>query len=133
LTDQIALNLSRESEGESQDFALDIIAQAIAVFDGPHTALLGHADVQDLHDHKEISAQSRELTTDDNIILMDLAQQSAKLSFVVASCTTDSFFYPVVNSQVLSLAELVDFEPLVFNGLFITTHSNVTVNHFIIF
>ena len=41
-------HLSRQSEGKGEHFALDVVAEAIAVFDGPHTTLLGHADVENL-------------------------------------------------------------------------------------
>lgn len=59
LTDKVALYLSRQSEGKGEHFALDVVAKAIAVFDGPHTTLLGHADVEDLHDHKQVAAKAR--------------------------------------------------------------------------
>lgn len=50
---------SRQSEGKGEHIALDVVAEAIAVFDGPHTTLLGHADVEDLHDHKQVAAKAR--------------------------------------------------------------------------
>ena len=52
-------HLSRQSEGKGEHFALDVVAEVIAVFDGPHTTLLGHADVEDLHDHKQVAAKAR--------------------------------------------------------------------------
>ena len=66
-------HLSRQSEGKGEHFALDVVAEAIAVFDGPHTTLLGHADVEDLHDHKQVAAKARQLTTDNDVSFMDLA------------------------------------------------------------
>lgn len=59
LTDKVALYLSRQSEGKGEHLAPDVVAEAIAVFDGPHTTLLGHADVEDLHDHKQVAAKAR--------------------------------------------------------------------------
>ena len=51
LTDEIALNLGRESEGKSQYFRLDVIAQTITVFDGPYLTTAIHAMAEDLHYH----------------------------------------------------------------------------------
>lgn len=56
LTDKVALNLCRQAEGKGEDIALDVIAEAVVVFDGPHTAFLGHANIQYLHNHKQVSA-----------------------------------------------------------------------------
>ncbi|ETK09565.1 hypothetical protein T231_09045 [Tannerella sp. oral taxon BU063 isolate Cell 6/7/9] len=55
LADQVALDLGRESEGEGEHLALYVFAQPIVVLDGPHTTLLRHADVEDLHNHKQVA------------------------------------------------------------------------------
>ena len=39
----------REAEGEGKHLALDVVAEAVSVFDGPDTAFFGHADVEYLH------------------------------------------------------------------------------------
>ena len=59
LRDKVALYLGRQSEGEGEHLALNVVAKSIAVFDGPHTTLLGHADVENLHDHKQVAAKAR--------------------------------------------------------------------------
>ena len=58
LADQVALDLGRESKGEGEHLATDVVPQAVIVFDRPHLALLVHADVEDLHNHKEVSPEA---------------------------------------------------------------------------
>lgn len=77
LADKIPFYLCRQAESESKDFALDVVAEAIVVLDSPDTAFLGHADIQYLHDHKEISAQTGQLTADDDVVFLHLAKQTA--------------------------------------------------------
>jgi hypothetical protein len=129
LTDKVALYLSRQPESEGKDFALDVIAQTVVVFDSPDAALLCHADIQNLHNHKEIPAETGQLTTDNDVILVDFTQQPSKLPFGIILRATDSFLYPVVNDDVLLLTELVNLEALVLNRLLVTAYSDVTINH----
>jgi len=42
LADEIALDFGGKAESEGQDLALDVVAQAVAVLDGPNSGPKGH-------------------------------------------------------------------------------------------
>ena len=129
LTDEVAFYFGREAEGKGQDFALDVVAQAVVVFDGPHAAFLVHADVQDFHNHEKVAAETRKFGADNKVVLLYAFQQFAQFAFVIGFCATDGFLYPAVNVHAVPLAEVVDFEALVLHRLLVATHSDVSVNH----
>ena len=129
LGDEVALDFGGEPEGEGEHFALDVIAEAVVVFDSPHSALFVHADVQYLHNHKEVAAEARQFATDDDVVLVDFFEQVAELALGVVFCAADGFFYPVVDDYVLLLAEVVNLEALVLNGLFVAAHADVAIYH----
>ena len=56
-------------------------------------------------------------------------KKGTQLSFSVIFCSADSLLYPIVNSQILFYAELIDFKPLIFDGLFVATDANISVYH----
>ncbi len=58
LADEVSFNLSRKTESESQYLALNIFAKPIVVLDCPDPAFLRHTDIQDFHNHEEVSAQT---------------------------------------------------------------------------
>ena len=60
---------------------------------------------------------------------MYASEQSPENAFVVGFCAADGFFYPVVDGQVVLLAETGDFEALVFDGLVVVRNSDVSVGH----
>ena len=128
-TNEVALDFGREPKGESQHFALNVVAQSVVVFDGPNAALFVHADIQNVHNHEEVAAESREFGADDDVVAMYASEQSPENAFVVGFCAADGFFYPVVDGQVVLLAETGDFEALVFDGLAVGGNSDVSVGH----
>lgn len=129
LADKVALYFCRQSEGKGEDLALDVIAQTVVVLDGPYAALFRHADVENLHNHKEVAAETREFSADDEVVLLYFAEQLAKLPLGVCLGAADGFLYPTVNHEILSLAEVVDFETLVLHCLLVATYSDVSVYH----
>ena len=129
LADEVPFYLRRQSEGEGEHLALDVISEAVVVFDGPHAALPGHADVQDFHDHEKAAPQTRKLAADDDVVLSDFFQQPAELAFRIVLRPADGLFYPVIHLQALFLAEPGNLEALVFHRLLVAAHSDVTVNH----
>ena len=86
LADERSFNLGREAKSESQDFGLKIIPEAVTVFDGPNRTTAVHAETEDLHDHVEVSAQTAEFATDDEIAFVDMVEQFAQLSFGIRLC-----------------------------------------------
>ena len=77
LADQVALDLSREAKGEGKHLARDVVPQAVIVFDRPHLALLVHADIEYVHDHKQAAPEAGELAADDHVALRNLLQEHA--------------------------------------------------------
>ena len=57
LTDKIALNLCRQTESEGKHFRLDVIAEAVPLFDSPHVAAAVHAKTKNLHNHIQVPTQ----------------------------------------------------------------------------
>lgn len=80
LTDEVALNLGREGEGESQHLALDVVAQAVVVLDGPHAALARHAQVQNLHYHKQVAPKARQFGANDEVAAPHPVEQFAQFT-----------------------------------------------------
>ena len=83
----------------------------------------------EVSNHKKVAPQTRELATDDNVILANLFEEVAELPFGIVLCATDSLLNPIIDLKVLFLAKIIDFKSLVFNSLLVTTYSNLTVNH----
>ena len=99
------------------------------VFDSPNAALFAHADVQNVHNHEKVAAESREFGADDDVVAVYASEQPPENAFVVGFCAADGFFYPVVDGHVVLLAETGDFEALVFDGLVVGGNSDVSVGH----
>lgn len=129
MADEVALNLGGEAEGEGEDLGLYVVAEAVVVFNSPDSALAGHAEVEDLHNHEEAAAEARELGTDDDIVLVDLAKQATEQTFCVVLGAADSLLDPVVDMDGVFLAEAVDLEALVLDGLMVCRDADVAVNH----
>ena len=129
LTDEVALDLGRESESKGQHLALDVLAQPIVVFDRPHAALLGHAEIENLHDHEEIAPQARKFAADDGVAGRHAAQQRAECPLVVGLGAADGFLDPAVDVQRVAADEGIDLEALVLDRLFVAAHADVAVSH----
>ena len=126
---ELPLYLGTQAEGKGQHLTLDVIPQTVIVLYRPHLTLLRHADVQDFHNHKEVSAQTRQFTAYNDVIFSYPFQEDTQLPFCVVLCPTDGFLYPVVNLQLIVPAKPVDFVALVFHRLPVAAHSDVTVDH----
>ena len=105
LGDEVALDFGGEAEGEGEHLALDVIAEAVVVLNGPHAALLGHADVEDLHHHEEVAAEAGELRAYDEVVGCYVVEELAELALGVAFGAADGFFNPSIDGEVLRLAE----------------------------
>lgn len=129
LGDEVALNLRGEAKGEGQDLGLNVIPQAVAVLDGPHTTATLHTEMEDLHDHKQTPTQAGHLRAKDEVPLLDGAQEPAQLALVVILGARDGFFDPAIHGEALLLGEAEDLKTLVLYSLLLCTHSNVPVCH----
>ena len=129
LTDEIALDFGGKTEGKGEDFALNVVAEAVVVLNRPHAALLRHADIQDLHNHKEVPAKARKFAADNDVVLVNALQEYAQLPLRVILRAADGLLNPVVNHEVMLFAKLVNLKTLVLNCLFVAADANVTVNH----
>lgn len=129
LTYQISLYFSGKSESECQDLALDIVPETVAVLDCPYTALLGHAEIQYLHNHEQAAAKPRKFCTDDHVVLLYAFEEFSKFPLGVTFCAADGFLNPAVNLKMLPDAEFRDFKTLVLNRLFVAAYPDVSVNH----
>lgn len=129
LTDEVALDLGRQTEGKGQHLALNVVAQTIVVFDRPHATLLRHAEVENLHNHKEVAPQARELTANDGVAGHHAAEQSAEGATRVGRRAADGFFDPTVDVHTVGVAKAVDLIALVFDGLLVAAHADIAVNH----
>ena len=129
LADEVAFDFRREPEGEGQHLALDVIAEAVSVLDGPHPTVLGHTYEQYFHYHEQVPAEPRELGADYHIAFSDVAEKLAQRTFIVTFCAADGFFYPSVDGHRLFGAEVIDFKPLVLDSLLVAAYSDVPVNH----
>jgi hypothetical protein len=132
LADEGALYLGGQTESESQHLALNVFAEPVSVFDSPNLAAFVHADVQDVHDHEEASAQAGQFRTDDKVVFLYFLKQIAEFAFVVILCAADGFLDPAMDLNVLPFAVFLDFEALVFNSLMVAAHPDITVVHSII-
>ena len=129
LTDEISFNLGRQTECKCQDLALDVFAKTVVILDSPDSALFRHADVENLHNHKQIASQARQFGANNEVIPMDAVQQLPKFPLIVILCPADCLLNPPLNGHSVPVAEVVDFEPLVLDSLFVAADSDVTVNH----
>ena len=92
-------------------------------------ALLGHANIQNLHYHEQVAAKPGKFCTNDEIVFLYSLQKFSQLSLVVCFRSTDGFLYPTINHKFVAFAEFVNFKTLVLYCLFVAADSNVTVNH----
>ena len=129
LTDEVALDFSRKTESERQHFALYVVAETVAILDCPDTTFPRHADVENLHDHKQTPAQSRQLAADDDIVFFHTFQQPAQPTFVIALRSTYRLLYPITNLQTLFPAKRIDLIALILHRLFVAAYSDISVHN----
>ena len=129
LADEVALDLGRQAKGEGQDLALDVIAQPIALADGPDAAAFGHAQAKDFHDHEEAAAQAGELGAEDDVTGANALEECAQLALAVSLCATDGFLNPSVDGKLMRRTKANNLKPLIFNGLLVAANANVTEYH----
>lgn len=126
---QVSLNLRAQAECESQNLALNVITQSVAVLYCPHPAIFRHADIQNLHYHEQIAPQPRQLSADYDVASRHVVYQRPQPSLVISLNPAYRLLYPSVNGQPLALGEPQHLIPLIFHGLFVTAYSYVPVYH----
>ena len=129
LTDEVALNLGGKPEGESQNLARNVIPKPVVVLDRPDPTAFVHADVEDLHDHEKVAAESGKFGADYEVSVPDLLEKSAEPSDRIITDAAYRLLNPAVYGDALSLAEPADLKSLVLHGLLVTAHSDVSIVH----
>ena len=129
LTDKIALDFGGKTECESEDFAGDVITEPVVVLDCPDTTATSHADVENFHDHEQVTTESGKFGTDNKITAPHLFKQLPKTPDGPVFGPADGLLYPAVDGDVMQTAELENLEALILYSLLVTAHSDVSVIH----
>ena len=129
LADEVTFYLRREPESKSQHFGLYVIAEPVAVLNRPDQTPFVHAITEDLHDHVQVTPQTAQLTTDDQIALPQMLEQLTQASFGIMLCTGNGLLDPSSQLYSFSRTELTNLKPLVLDRLMVRTHSNISICH----
>ena len=129
LTDEIALDFGGKTERESEDFAGDVITEPVVVLDCPDTTATSHADVENFHDHEQVTTESGKFGTDNKITAPHLFKKFPKTPDRPVFGPADGLLYPAVDGDVMQSAELENLEALILYSLLVTAHSDVSVIH----
>jgi len=129
LGNEVAFYLRGERERKRQHLAADVRAEAVVVLDCPDLHFAVEALVEDAHYHHEAAPEARQLRAHEHVALPQLREHGAELALVGFLGARNGFLYPTVYGDALALAEAVDFEALVFDGLFVGAHADVSINH----
>ena len=129
LTDEIALDFGGKTERESEDFAGDVITEPVVVLDCPDTTATSHADVENFHDHEQVTTESGKFGTNNEIAAPYFAEKFPKTPDGPVFGPADGLLYPAVDGDVMQSAELENLEALILYSLLVTAHSDVSVIH----
>ena len=129
LTDEIALDFGGKTERECEDFAGDVITEPVVVLDCPDTTASSHADIENLHDHEQVTTESGKFGTDNKITAPHLFKKFPKTPDRPVFGPADGLFYPAVDSYAMPFAELENLEALILYSLLVTAHPDVSVIH----
>ena len=129
LADEVALDFGGETERECENFAGDVIAETVVVFDRPDAAATHHADIENLHDHEQVTAESGKFGTNNEIAAPYFAEKLSKTPDGPVLGSAYRLLYPAVDGDVMQTAELENLEALILYSLLVTAHSDVSVIH----
>ena len=129
LTDKIALDFGGKTERECEDLAGDVITEPVVVLDCPDTTASSHADIENLHDHKQVTTESGKFGTDNKITASHLFKKLPKTPDRPVFGPADGLLYPAVDSYAMPFAELENLEALILYSLLVTAHPDVSVIH----
>ena len=126
---QLAFDFSGEGKGESEDFALNVCAEAVIFFQRPYLAVFFQAMLQYAHDLQHIAPQTRQFGCNQDVPLLQAAKQAAEPAFLQTFAGRYGFFDPAVNLQGRKSGEFFDFVALVCRVLAVGADANVSVYH----
>ena len=129
LTDEIALDFGGKTEREGKNLAGDIITKPVVVLNRPDTTAASHADIENLHDHEQVTTESGKFGTDNKITAPHLFKKLPKTPDGPVFGPADGLLYPAVDGDVMQTAELENLEALILYSLLVTAHSDVSVIH----
>ena len=121
LTDEIALDFSGKTEREGKNLAGDIITKPVVVLNRP--------DIENLHDHEQVTAESGKFGTNNEIAAPYFAEKLSKTPDGPVLGSAYRLLYPAVDGDVMQTAELENLEALILYSLLVTAHSDVSVIH----
>ncbi len=126
---QVALDFRAQSECERKHLGLDVVSESVAVLYRPDPRAFFHNHVQNRHNHKKASAQTRKLAAYNQVVLADVRKKPAQLAFVRRERSADCLLNPGPDFKRILFAEPQNLEPLIFHRLSVRADANVTVNH----
>ena len=129
LTDKIALDFGGKTECEGKNLAGDIITKPVVVLNRPDTTAASHADIENLHDHEQVTAESGKFGTNNEIAAPYFAEKLSKTPDGPVLGSAYRLLYPAVDGDVMQTAELENLEALILYSLLVTAHSDVSVIH----
>lgn len=126
---QVALDFRAKSECERKNLGLDVVSEAVAVLYRPDPRALFHNQVQNRHNHKKTSAQTRKFAAYNQVVFANVRKKPAQLAFVRRERSADCLLNPGSHLKRILFTEPQNLEPLVFHRLSVRADPNVTVNH----
>lgn len=129
LTDEIALDFGGKTERECEYLAGNVIAEPVVVLDCPDTAAASHADIENLHDHEQVTAESGKFGADNEVAAPHLFKQLSETPGRPVFGPADGLFDPAVDSYAMPFAELENLEALILHSLLVAAHPDVSVIH----
>jgi hypothetical protein len=129
LRNEVSFYLSRQGKSEGEHFGLDVIAQSVSVFNGPHPASALEAETENLHYHKEASSEPAEFAADNQVPFVYMPQEASQSAFAVGACAGNGLFNPTVDTEPYACAELTDLKPLILYRLLVRADADVSVIH----
>lgn len=129
LTDKIALDFGGKTECEGKDPAGDIITKPVVVLNRPDTTAASHADIENLHDHEQVTAESGKFGTNNEIAAPYFAEKLSKTPDGPVLGSAYRLLYPAVYGDIMQTAELENLETLILDSLLVAAHSDVSIIH----
>lgn len=129
LTDEIALDFGGKTERECEDLAGDIITKPVVVLNRPDTTAASHADIENLHDHEQVTAETRKLGTDDEITASYLFEKLAEAPDGPILGAAYGLLDPAVYGDALSFTKPENLETLILDSLLVAAYSDVSIIH----
>lgn len=91
---QLAFDFSGEGKGESEDFALNVCAEAVVFFQRPYLAVFFQAMLQYAHDLQHIAPQTRQFGRNQDVPFLQGGQAGGRAGVPAGLCGKIRFLRP---------------------------------------